>query len=110
MSYIKKTRVDPLSLVEAARAGALPRRRYDRYRLMLPYGVWQTADGTEFLFNRKYEPIVGRTLDGQLVWVAPDTRIPFVGQSWFYKEHEPWRHPEVARRLAEHLDGFWRGT
>lgn len=57
------------------------------YRVTLPYGKWTTEDGTEVLFNRKYQPIWVKHPNKKANIAAPDWWVPgIVKQEFYYDE------------------------
>jgi hypothetical protein len=92
-------------------AGRLPpRNETERMRQELPYGVWTCADGTEVLFNRRYQPIWRRTPGGAVKPTKRDERIKWTDQKWIFGDgNPPWRSPESRRRCEKVLDDFKRG-
>lgn len=64
----------------------------------MPYGVWRCADGTEVLFNRRYDPMRRRLPDGSVQGVDPGERIDFVEQAWFFDDGTS---PDVDRATAD---------
>jgi hypothetical protein len=66
-----------------------------RMRQELPYGVWTCADGTEVLFNRRYQPIWRRTPGGAVKPTKRDEWIDRIDQKWIFGDGDlPWRSPE----------------
>lgn len=55
-------------------------------RIVLPYGKWTCADGTEVLFNRDYRPIWRRHPNGMVVPADPDEWVNFVKQEYIFGE------------------------
>lgn len=54
--------------------------------MLMPYGKWSLADGSEVLFNRCYEPIWRRT-SGCITQADPTEWIKGItDQEWFYKD------------------------
>jgi hypothetical protein len=93
-------------------AGRLPpRNETERMRQELPYGVWTCADGTEVLFNRRYQPIWRRTPGGAVKPTKRDEWIDRIAdQKWIFGDGDPpWRSPESRRRCEKVLDDFKRG-
>jgi hypothetical protein len=60
-------------------------KKFD-YRTSLSYGVWRCADGSEVLFDRRYQPMRRRHPDGHVTAADPAERIPFTEQVWFYND------------------------
>jgi hypothetical protein len=56
-------------------------------RIVLPYGKWRCADGTEVLFNRDYRPIWKKHPNGAIVAADPDEWINFSKQEYFFGDH-----------------------
>jgi hypothetical protein len=81
----------------------------------LPYGMWICADGTVYLFNRKYKPIwkrLPKMLDAEPVldqkeWVKYVTEIHFWNDG-----SDIGNHPRVAEQmrfvLKSFLGGYWK--
>jgi hypothetical protein len=73
-----------------------PGRTTEDYRWQfLPYGLWTCADGRQVLFNRTYKPLYQRTAGGAVSPADPAEQVPFVTQSWFYRDGTP----EYRKRL-----------
>lgn len=53
-------------------------------RLFMPYGKYICADGSEVLFNRDYNPLWGKTPDGSVIALEPDTWIDHDDSVYFY--------------------------
>jgi hypothetical protein len=84
--------VRPLPKVQQAlstfpKGPSVSREKFIRQKLRLPYGRWITEDGTEVLYNRKYQPL--------FVWRAgtdkPERCDPhwidgIVDEGWFYSD------------------------
>ena len=52
-----------------------------------PYGAWTEADGSVVLFDRKHQPICRYRPDTfEVEVVAPDQRISFDRETWFYDD------------------------
>lgn len=68
--------------------------RYPARWVLLPYGVWQAADGREVLFNRRYIPLFERRPGGPVTAADPAEWVLFVRQAWFYNDG----HTETERR------------
>jgi hypothetical protein len=61
-----------------------------RLRGRTPYGKWTCEDGTEYLFNRDYEPFLQRK-NGEITSCDRTARIPWKEQEWFFHDGEaPW--------------------
>jgi hypothetical protein len=56
-------------------------------RIVMPYGRWTCADGTEFLFNRDYRPLWKKRPDGLVVAADPDEQVNFLKQEFFFEDH-----------------------
>jgi hypothetical protein len=52
-------------------------------RRSLPYGKWTTANGTEVLFNREYQPFVKRK-DGTVTYIDRNTWIKDIVKTEMY--------------------------
>jgi hypothetical protein len=50
----------------------------------LPYGIWLQADGTQVMFNRKYEPIWKRRPGEPATKVTSFEWVPHVRQDYLY--------------------------
>jgi len=75
-------------------------------RVTLPYGKWTTKDGTEVLFNRKYQPIWVKHFDRKADIAALDWWVPnIVKQEWYYNDGNP---PYGDRRLKRTRDSAAR--
>ena len=73
-------------------------------RIVLPYGKWTCADGTEVLFNRDYRPIWKKHPNGKVVAADPDEWVNFVNQKWQYGElNTPHEHRNSYRMCIEQL-------
>jgi hypothetical protein len=76
------------------------------YRVTLPYGKWTTEDGTEVLFNRKYQPIWVKHPDGKVDSAARDWWVSnIVKQEWYYDDSN---RPYGDRRLKRTHDSLAR--
>jgi hypothetical protein len=76
----------------------------------LPFGCWLLADASEVLFNRNYQPLWRRTLDGTVTRVDPDQRFDWIKQSWLYDDsNPPERNPKTRKRLKLILALFTDG-
>jgi hypothetical protein len=70
--------------------------KWKKRQLLLPYGKWTCEDGSEVLFNRKYEPIFCRRPNGT---ITEDDRERWVDgwtdEAHFYNDGTPepvkWR-------------------
>jgi hypothetical protein len=56
-------------------------------RIVLPYGKWTCADGTEVLFNRDYRPIWKKQPDGTVKAADPNEWIIFAKQDYLFGDH-----------------------
>lgn len=76
------------------------------YRTTYPYGKWTTKDGTEVLFNRKYQPIWMKHPDGKVSSAPRDWWVPnIVKQEWYYNNGN---RPYGDRRLKVVRDSLKR--
>ena len=58
----------------------------DVYANELPYGMYTCKSGAEFLFNRSYQPILGRC-KGVFIHPNPNSWVEdIVKQVWFYDD------------------------
>ena len=73
----------------------------------LPYGRWICADGREVLFNRFYEPILQKQLNG-ICLIEADAHewVPFVQQEWFYDDGHVEKEKRTLARRALRSRGF----
>jgi hypothetical protein len=72
-------------------------------RLVLPYGKWICADGTEVLFNRDYCPLWAKSKDGVIEAIDPDFWIAYEEQHHYFNDGTvPWRGDK--KKLTE-LEG-----
>ncbi len=58
-------------------------------RIVLPYGKWTCADGTQVLFNRDYRPIWKKYPNGVVVAADPDEWVNFAKQEYIFCEPTP---------------------
>jgi hypothetical protein len=56
-------------------------------RIVMPYGKWKCADGTEVLFNRDYRPIWKRHPNGTVEAADPDEWVKFTSQEYLFGDH-----------------------
>ena len=75
------------------------------YRVTLPYGKWTTEDGTEVLFNRKYQPIWVRHTNKKADIAALDWWVPGIVKQEFYYDES---NPPYGRRLKRTRDSLAR--
>jgi hypothetical protein len=76
------------------------------YRVTYPYGKWTTEDGTEVLFNRKYQPIWVKHPDGKVDSAARDWWVSnIVKQEWYYDDSN---RPYDDQRLKSTRDSLTR--
>jgi hypothetical protein len=69
----------------------------DIYANELPYGMYVCENGAEILFNRSYQPILGRC-QGHFVYPKPHTWVDnIVKQVWFYDDGCSVRHNAKTR-------------
>ena len=88
----------------------------DQRRYLLPYGAEIFSDGSEVLFNRKYQPIYARGPQGVAIRCTnPDERVQRIDQRWFYNddhsEAQKRRRAEAALELflaGEPMPSDWR--
>lgn len=75
---------------------------------MCPYGVWTCRDGTEFLFNRRYRPILWRE-PGQAAQTAPDGWVKNVATKYLWNvDNSPLVNDETLARYRRGLgQGEW---
>ena len=80
----------------------------------LPYGLWRCANGTEVLFNRRYQPVWRRhsaaPASGDIP--EPDEWIAWTEQHWFCRGDTYFERPmapEVRNGLQMILAGFKEG-
>jgi hypothetical protein len=69
----------------------------------LPYGMAFCADGSAFLYNRKYQPMYIKSPEG---FVTPADQIAWkkaVSQIWFYDDGSK---PEAVEQARFILDSF----
>jgi hypothetical protein len=80
-------------------------------RTELPYGKWTTADGSEYLFNRNYENIIGKDNQGNLKAVHPYYwHDNIVKHEYYYNDlTTPWRKKATLLKVAEIKHNFIRG-
>lgn len=69
-----------------------------------PYGAYITAGGEEVLFDRGYEPLLRRDVDGANARKASGW-IEHVAQVWFYTDANS---PRGSRRLKRTRDTIYR--
>jgi len=73
-------------------------------RIVMPYGKWTCADGTEVLFNRDYRPIWKRRPNGVVVAADPDEWVKFAKQQYFFGDHStPDEDPDSYRICMRQL-------
>jgi hypothetical protein len=79
-----------------------PKNKTERRERELPYGRWVTADGTEYLFNRRYRPIWERGPGWPWAHRAdPMTWVDWVDQAWFFFDgNAPWAGGNPPQRKA----------
>jgi hypothetical protein len=58
-------------------------------KALLPYGIWRCADGSELLFNRRYEVIHARDRRGKPLSIEPNSRVEWAEQKWYYTDVTP---------------------
>ncbi|MEQ8823816.1 MAG: hypothetical protein RIC14_05535 [Filomicrobium sp.] len=77
-------------------------------KMELPYGIWVCADGTLYLFNRKYQPIWYRAPGAAVAKPANRSeRVPFVNQVWLWDDDTDIAHnAEVANAMRKFLTKF----
>lgn len=77
----------------------------------LPYGFYVDQDGNQILFNRRYQPIVGRTPGGWVYGVNPDTWIKCKEQRYFYDDGSLNPQDSIAnrQRLLRVVHDFFDG-
>jgi len=68
---------------------------------VLPYGMYITADGTEVLFDRHYEPMYARDANGDNVQRASGFVENVVKQVWFYNDTNSLMNSSEARLRSE---------
>jgi hypothetical protein len=68
---------------------------------VLPYGMYITADGTEVLFDRHYEPMYARDAKGDNVQRASGFVENVVKQVWFYDDKHSLMNSSEARLRSE---------
>jgi len=67
-------------------------------RLVLPYGKWTCADGTEVLFNRDYSPLWYKSPNGKVGTLDPDTWVSWKGSSHYFNDGQvPWHKKRQAK-------------
>jgi hypothetical protein len=64
-----------------------PATSFKPMRIVMPYGKWTCADGTEVLFNRDYRPIWKKHPNGKVVVAAPDEWVKFAKQEFLFGDH-----------------------
>jgi hypothetical protein len=78
--------------------------------LALPYGRWICADGRQVQFNRAYQPIWQRHLEGGAERAHPEEWVRWIHQEWFYGGAggplPPARSRETRKRLLTVLSDF----
>ena len=94
------------------------RRKRDR-RESAPYGVWQTRNGREILFNRDYRPLWQRRPGQPAEPADPDESVlGITRECWFFGDadapHGRRRSRQVASRAARQrceaaLEAFLKG-
>jgi hypothetical protein len=79
----------------------------------LPYGIWVEADGSQVLFNRKYQPIWRKKPDGTVSRVddpiGPGGKmwIHWVDQNWFFNDgNTPWHNKKTLKLCQDVLIQF----
>ena len=65
----------------------------------MPYGKWTCADGREVLFNRFYEPLWQRTVDGTITRADPNEWVTWEQEGWFYNDGTPDKHATAVEVL-----------
>lgn len=76
------------------------------YRLLLPYGMWTNADGTQTLFNREYQPIA-RRLNLDIEGVKRSEWVQHVSQEYLYNDsNPPWKTAKTLTLCLEKLFEF----
>jgi len=68
---------------------------------VLPYGMYITADGTEILFDRHYDPMYARDAKGDNVQRASGFVENVVKQVWFYNDKHSLMNSSEARLRSE---------
>ena len=68
---------------------------------VLPYGMYITADGTEVLFDRHYDPMYARDAKGDNVQRASGFVENVVKQVWFYNDTNSLMNSSEARLRSE---------
>jgi len=89
------------AFISAMEPGARGRRAGSNFKfvtkMFMPYGRWTLRDGTDVLFNRRYEPIWKR-INGHVTPADPREWVEgIVGQEWYYKDATPF---PARRKLA----------
>jgi hypothetical protein len=87
------------------------RARHERW-YTLPYGLWTCADGSEVLFNRRYQPIWQRAQGHQPAVPVEPSWITFQQQAWFYNDGDVFhdRAGRLRTRLRAILRDFCAGV
>lgn len=83
-------------------------RQREYERCSLPYGLWTCADGSEVLFNRHYQAILGRA-DGTLTEEWNGVWVPHVAEEWFYTDSDRRSLRAMRRKLIDVLTAFKSG-
>lgn len=67
----------------------------------LPYGKWTCADGREVMFNRYYEAIYQRKVDGTVERANPSEWVSDIVQDeWFYNDCTTQKRKQGLLALA----------
>lgn len=58
--------------------------RAEYIRSTYPYGKWTMEDGTQVLFNRRYQPIWKKQPDGTVIEADKDWEVPEIAIKEYY--------------------------
>ncbi|MEB1809044.1 MAG: hypothetical protein LPK26_17450 [Bacillaceae bacterium] len=84
----------------------MSKNKETKYKSVLPYGKYIFADGSQVLFNRKYEILTPyKVKDLELSKLK--SRIPEAKEVWFYTDaNPPWIDKETLEKCKSLLKAF----
>jgi hypothetical protein len=85
-----------------------PAASFRPMRIVMPYGKWTCADGTEVLFNRDYRPIWKKHSNGMVVAADPDEWVIFTKQEFLFGDHNAPHEDRDSDRICTNQLRDWR--
>jgi len=77
-------------------------KKAELIRKTYPYGKWVTGDGTQVLFNRAYNPIWKKDLNGTITAITEYWFVPNIVSSEYY--YDDWCAPHRGLHLKRTKD------